>query len=146
MNMLTLLLGNQSQPTRCGYLHQNSWPWGKSLLQFYWLAKEYKEHCIIQKHPNTAQSPTSRLWYLSNYHDASQAHMHPLHKLGNANIVATTIYNQTQNSLPMEMLATLTWQHPMSLFKPYRMLLVVQGSCSVLHNDTLGFNRDIERW
>ena len=27
--------------------------------------------------------------------------------------------------------------------KPYRMFLVVQGSCSVLHNDALGFNRDI---
>jgi len=29
------------------------------------------------------------------------------------------------------------------VLEPYRMLLVVQGSCSVLHNDALGFNRDI---
>ena len=29
------------------------------------------------------------------------------------------------------------------MLKPYRMLLVVQGSCSVLHNDALGFSRDI---
>ena len=29
------------------------------------------------------------------------------------------------------------------MLEPYRMLLVVQGSCSVLHNDALGFNRDI---
>ena len=56
-----------------------------TFYNIYWLAKEYKEHCIIQNHPNTAQSPTSRLWYLSNYHDALQAHMHPLHKLENAN-------------------------------------------------------------
>jgi hypothetical protein len=39
----------------------------------YWFARE-------------SQQP--RLWYLSNYHDALQAHMHPLHKLGNANFVA----------------------------------------------------------
>jgi len=31
------------------------------------------------------------------------------------------------------------------VLKPYRMLLVVQGSCSVLHNDALGFNMDIKR-
>ena len=42
----------------------------------------------MQNHPNTAQWPTSRLWYLSNYLDALQAHMHPLHKLGNANTIA----------------------------------------------------------
>ena len=29
------------------------------------------------------------------------------------------------------------------MLKSYRMLLVVQGSCSVLHNNALGFNRDI---
>ena len=29
------------------------------------------------------------------------------------------------------------------MLTPYRMLLVVQGSCSVLHNDALGFSRDI---
>ena len=39
-------------------------------------------------HPKTAQSPTSRLWYLSSYHGALQAHKHPLHKLGNANTIA----------------------------------------------------------
>jgi hypothetical protein len=31
------------------------------------------------------------------------------------------------------------------VLKLYRMLLVVQVSCSVLHNDALGFNRDIGR-
>ena len=29
------------------------------------------------------------------------------------------------------------------MLKPYRMLLVVQGSCSVLHNYALVLNRDI---
>ena len=69
-----------------------------------WLAKEYEEHRFIQKQPNTAQSPTSRCWYLSNYHDALQAHMHPLHELRNANTVAnyrenyqTLIKNGTAN-------------------------------------------------
>jgi hypothetical protein len=28
------------------------------------------------------------------------------------------------------------------VLKPYRMLLVVQGSCFVLHNDAFGFDRD----
>jgi hypothetical protein len=58
----------------------------------------------MQNQSNTAQSPTSRLCYLSNYHDALQAHMHPLHKLGNANTVAnyheyyqTLIKNCTAN-------------------------------------------------
>ena len=63
-------------------------PEGKPFYNIYWLAKEYEEHQIIQIHSNTAQSPSSRLWYLSNYHDALQAHMHPLHKLGNAKSVA----------------------------------------------------------
>jgi len=31
------------------------------------------------------------------------------------------------------------------VLKPYRTLLVVQGSSSELHNDALGFNRDIGR-
>jgi len=42
----------------------------------------------MQNRPNSAQSPTSRLWYPSNYHDALQAHMHHLHKLGNASTKA----------------------------------------------------------
>jgi len=46
------------------------------------------QHQILQRQPNTAQLPTSRLWYLSNYHGAMQAYMHPQHKLGNANTVA----------------------------------------------------------
>jgi hypothetical protein len=29
------------------------------------------------------------------------------------------------------------------VLRPYRMRLVVQGSCSVLHNDALGLKRDI---
>ena len=86
MNMLTLLLENQPQRT-CSDVADTSIktasPEGNPFYNIYWLAKEYEEHRIIQNHPNTAQSPTLRLWYLSNYHDALQAHMHPLHKLGN---------------------------------------------------------------
>ena len=79
-------------------------PEGNPIYNIYWLAKKYEEHQIRQNHPNTAQAPTSRLWYLSNLHDALQAHMHPLHKLGNANTVAnyheyyqTLIQNGTAN-------------------------------------------------
>jgi len=35
-----------------------------------------------------AHSPPPRLWYLPNQHDALQAHMHLLYKLGNANTEA----------------------------------------------------------
>jgi hypothetical protein len=48
----------------------------------------------ITKH---SQSPTLWLWYLSNYHDALQAHMHPLHKLGNANTI--TNYHEYYQTL-----------------------------------------------
>ena len=63
-----------------------------------------RSHCLrfsffqiiqTQNHPNTAQSPTSRLWCLSNSCDALQAHMHPIHKLGNANTVASYHNYQT---------------------------------------------------
>jgi len=33
---------------------------------------------------NMAHSPPPKLWYLPNHRDALQAHMHLLHKLGNA--------------------------------------------------------------
>ena len=33
---------------------------------------------------NTAHSPPPKLWYLPNHRDALQAHVHLLHKLGNA--------------------------------------------------------------
>jgi len=35
---------------------------------------------------NMAHSPPPKLWYLPNHRDALQAHMHLLHKLGNAKI------------------------------------------------------------
>ena len=63
-------------------------PEGNPFYNNNWLAKEYEEHRIIQNQINTAQSPTSRLWYISNYYDALQAHMHPLHKLEEANTLA----------------------------------------------------------
>jgi hypothetical protein len=63
-------------------------PEGNRFYDIYWLAKEYEEHQIIQNQPNAAQSPISRLWYLSNYHNVLQAHIQPLHKLKNANTVA----------------------------------------------------------
>ena len=35
-----------------------------------------------------AHSPPAKLWYLPNHRDSLQAHMHLLHKLGNAKIEA----------------------------------------------------------
>ena len=63
-------------------------PEGNPFYNIYRLAKENEERRILQNNVSTAQSPTSRLWCLSIYHDALQAHMHPLHKLGNTNTVA----------------------------------------------------------
>jgi hypothetical protein len=49
MNTLTLLLEIQSQPTLILLIPPSKqWPWGKYLLQHYWLAKEYEEHQILQ--------------------------------------------------------------------------------------------------
>jgi hypothetical protein len=91
MNMLTLLLESSRSITSCSDVADTSirttGPQENPFYSIYWLAKEYEEHQIMQHHPNTAQSPTLRLWYLSNYHDALQAHMHTLHKLGNANAI-----------------------------------------------------------
>jgi len=87
--MLMLLPENQSQPTlTLRILPSKQLALREFPNNIYWLAKEYEEHRIIRNHPNTAQSPTSRLWYLSNDHNVLQAHMHPLHKLGNAKSVS----------------------------------------------------------
>jgi len=53
-----------------------------------WLAKEDIEN-QTQTHnctrtTNMAHSPPPKLWYLPNHRDALQAHVHFLHKLGNA--------------------------------------------------------------
>ena len=85
MNMLTLLLGNQSQPPLTLRIPPSK---QLALREIPSTTREYEKHQIIQNQPNAAQSPTLRLWYLSNYHDALQAHMHPLQKLGNGNTVA----------------------------------------------------------
>jgi len=43
-----------------------------------------------------AHSPPQKLWYLPNHRDAPQAHMHLLHKLGNAKPEANYhAYHQT---------------------------------------------------
>ena len=88
MNMLTLLLENQSRPTDVTDTSiKTAGPEGNPFYNIYRLAKENEERRILQNNVSTAQSPTSRLWCLSIYHDALQAHMHPLHKLGHVNTV-----------------------------------------------------------
>jgi hypothetical protein len=63
-------------------------PEGNSFYNIHWLAKEDIEN-QTQTHNHThttnmAHSPPPKLWYLPNHRDALQAHMHFLHKLGNA--------------------------------------------------------------
>ena len=63
-------------------------PEGNPFYNIHWLAKEDIENQTqthIHTHTtNMAHSPPPKLWYLPNHRDALQAHMHLLHKLGNA--------------------------------------------------------------
>jgi ribonuclease HI len=68
----------------------------------HWLAKEDIEN-QTQTHnythtTNMAHSPPPKLWYLQNHRDALQAHMHFLHKLGNAKIEANSTMHTTRPS------------------------------------------------
>jgi hypothetical protein len=61
---------------------------GNPFYNIHWLAKEDIEY-QTQTHNHThttnmAHSPPPKLWYLPNHRDALQAHMHLLHKPGNA--------------------------------------------------------------
>jgi hypothetical protein len=63
-------------------------PEGNPFYNIPWLTKEDTEN-QTQTHnytrtTNMAHPPPPRLWYLPNHRDALQAHMHLLHKLGNA--------------------------------------------------------------
>ena len=88
--MLTLLLESKPQPTLTLRI-----PLSKQLAlkkvpsttstDMQKNIKDTESYKYTQTHPN---SPILRLLYLSNYHDALQAHMHLLYKLGNANIIA----------------------------------------------------------
>ena len=62
-------------------------PEGNPFYNIHWLAKEDIENQTQthkHTHTNMAHSPPPKLWYLPNHRDALQAHMHFLHKLGNA--------------------------------------------------------------
>jgi len=75
-------------------------PEGNPFYNIHWLAKEDIEN-QTQTHNHThttnmAHSPPPKLWYLPNHRDALQAHMHLLHKLGNAKTEANyQAYYQT---------------------------------------------------
>ena len=62
-------------------------PEGNPFYNIHWLTKEYTENqTLTHNHTHTtnmAHPPPPRLWYLPNHRDL-QAHMHLLHKLGNA--------------------------------------------------------------
>jgi len=63
-------------------------PKGNPFCDIHWLAKEDIENQAQTHHhthtTNMAHLPPPKLWYLPNHRDALQAHMHLLHKLGNA--------------------------------------------------------------
>jgi len=63
-------------------------PEGNPFYNIHWIAKEDKENQTrTHNHTHTtnmAHSPPPKLWYLPNHRDPLQAHMHLLHKLGNA--------------------------------------------------------------
>jgi hypothetical protein len=63
-------------------------PEGNPFYNFHWLAKDDIENQTQTHHythtTNMAHSPPPKIWYLPNHRDALQAHMHLLHKLGNA--------------------------------------------------------------
>jgi len=112
MKMLTLLLENQITITTYFDVADTSiksaGPEGNPFYDIYWLAKEYEEHQIIQNHPNTAQSPTSRLWYyLSNYHQACTHASTPTYILSNLStpgthfpvLLSTVVRSQFRSSL-----------------------------------------------
>ena len=91
MNMPTPLLKSQPQATYSNIADtfiRTAGPEGNFFYNIHWLAKEDIEN-QTQTHNHThttnmAHSPPPKLWYLPNHHDALQAHMHLLHKLGNA--------------------------------------------------------------
>jgi len=66
-------------------------PEGTPFYNIHWLAKDIENQTQTHNHTRTtnmAHSPPPKLWYLPNHRDALQAHMHFLHKLGNAKTVA----------------------------------------------------------
>jgi len=70
-------------------------PEGNPFYNIHWLAKEDIEN-QTQTHNHThttnmTHSLPPKLWYLPNHRDALQAHMHLIHKLGNANLKRTTM-------------------------------------------------------
>jgi len=91
MNMPTPLLKSQPPPTPTSLTPPSEHTAGTEGNPFYnihWLAKEDIENQTrTHNHTHTtnmAHSPPPKLWYLPNHRDALQAHMHFLHKLGNA--------------------------------------------------------------
>jgi len=88
MNMLTLLLENQITTSSYSDIDYAS-------IKTAGQIPIYSIHCLQKKMKNIESwshkhSPVTYLMALAPilYHDALQAHMHPLHILGNANTVA----------------------------------------------------------
>jgi hypothetical protein len=117
MNMPTPLLKSQPPPTTYSDIADTSirtaGPEGNPFYNIHWLAKEDIEN-QTQTHNHThttnmAHPPPPRLWYLPNHRDALQAHMHFLHKPGNAKIKANYhAYYQTLIRMALPSNAYLT--------------------------------------
>jgi len=88
MNMLTPLLKSQPPPTPTS-LTPPSEQQALREIPSTSTGLQKKTQDTKQKHNHThttnmAHPPLPRLWYLPNHRDTLQAHMHLLHKLGNA--------------------------------------------------------------
>jgi len=118
--MLTLLLENQWQPTLTLLIPpSNSWPWEKSFLRCLLACKRIWR---TPNHIEITQTQPSHLLQGSGtnpiYHDALQAHMHPLHKLGLTNTIEnyheyyqTPIKNGTANGAASNAYLTAPYVH-----------------------------------
>jgi len=101
---MTLLLAINHNLLFANTFIKTAGPEGNPFYNNYWLAKEYVEHRIIPISPKHKPFIYRKTLVPIHYHDALQAHMHPLHKLGNANTIAnyheycqTLIKNGTAN-------------------------------------------------
>ena len=87
-----------------------------------------------------AHSPPQKLWYLPNHRDALQAHMHLLHKLGNAKTKAnyhayyqTLIKDGTANGAASDAYLTTSY----ASFKTK--CIIMKYRTGTLYNQNMGY-------
>ena len=81
--------------------------------------------------------------YLSNYHDSLQAHMHPLHKLGNANTIANYHeYYQTLKKTAMSANVAASNAYPIASYVPAKTkCTIIRYKTGTLNNKDTQYDR-----